>query len=185
MAMRETSTRSEVVYDGRLLEVRYDDVVRPDGSTGWREWVKHPSGVIVVPVREGGDGRPEVVMIRQHRFAVGRAMDELPAGLLDIPGEDASVAAARELREETGLMASQWTDLGRYFSQSGFCTDQAHIFLARGLTQGPQALEEDERLEVFTTPLVEAIGRCREGETDARTLLALMLAREALAEAGQ
>ncbi|MEM7681397.1 MAG: NUDIX hydrolase [Planctomycetota bacterium] len=185
MAMPETSTNSRLVYEGRLLKVRYDDVARPDGSTGWREWVEHPSGVIIVPVRQGPDGRPEVVMIRQHRFAVGRAMEELPAGLLDVPGEASQTAAARELREETGLIAVQWTDLGRYFSQSGFCTDQAGIYLAQGLTDGPASPEDDERLEVFAQPLGQAIARCRKGPSDARTLLALLLAREALEEAGR
>jgi ADP-ribose pyrophosphatase len=169
---------SRTVYAGRLMTVRFDDVTHADGTPGWREWVEHPGGVIVVPML---DAR-RVVMLRQFRYAPGRVFDELPAGLLDKPGEDAEAAAARELAEETGYTAQRFTFLGRYFSQSGFCTDSAAIYLAEQLTPGPRALEAQEHIDVHPRDLDTMIATLAgsDEQSDARTLLALMLADRAL-----
>ncbi len=169
---------SKVVYAGRLMTVHYDDVTLSDGTPGWREWIEHPSGVIVVPMLDAHT----VVMLRQYRYAPRKVFDELPAGLLDKPDEPVPAAAARELAEETGYTAEQYTFLGRYYSQSGFCTDTCHIYLAQGLTPGPRELEQQERIDVVPVPLSEAIAKLAgsDATVDARTLLALMLASRAL-----
>ncbi len=182
MNLEETTLSSRCVYDGKLLKV-HDDIVRlPSGREGWREWVDHPGGVIVVPMLSP----TTVLMLRQFRYATKRVMYELPAGLMDKPGEPPEIAAARELLEETGYTPGQLQHLGRFFSQSGFCTDVAHFFLATDLRAGSATPEQDEHFEYVHLDLDEAIHIVMgEPIQDARTLLGLLLAQRRLVESGR
>lgn len=181
MNLEETTVTSTRVYDGKLLKVHHDIVRLPNGREGWREWVEHPRGVIVVPMLDSR--KLTVLMLRHFRYATKRVMYELPAGLMDKPGEPPEAAAARELVEETGYVAKRLTALGQFYSQSGFCTDTAYYYLATDLGAGAATPEDDEHFEYVHLDLNEAI-RIVMGEPiqDARTLLGLMLAQRKLAE---
>src|SRR5512134_3752193 len=139
----ETGLVSEVVFDGRLLEVRRDQVRLPNGGTGTREFVVHPGAVLVVPVLP--DGR--LVLERQFRYPVRRVMLEFPAGKLDA-GEPLLACAKRELEEEAGYTATTWKHLGTIHPEIGYSTEFIDIYEATGLTHVGQRLDEGEFLEV-------------------------------------
>ncbi|GAB4250653.1 MAG: hypothetical protein Kow00122_08200 [Thermoleophilia bacterium] len=161
--------RSQVVYRGAVVEVRVDRLRRPDGGSYDREVVDHPGAVVVVAL----DGDETVRLVRQYRHAVGRRLLELPAGTLE-KGENPLATAVRELREETGLAAAEWDYLGSFFSSPGFLHEELHAFLARGLTQVGQDLEDDEDITLERVPLRELLAH-PERVRDAKTLAALLL----------
>lgn len=167
---------SERVFVGTLIAVRRDRVATPAGRETTREVVEHPGAVAVVPLLP--DGR--VVLVRQYRHAVGRALLEIPAGTLDRPGESAEAAAARELAEETGYRAGRLTPLASFYTAPGFCTELLTVFLATDLTPGEQATMDDEAIAVELVPLDDAPALAARGElADAKTLVGLLTARDA------
>ena len=174
----EQVLRSEHPFVGKLLALRVDQVRLEGGRETAREVVEHPGAVAIVPLLP--DGR--VVLVRQYRHAVGRALLEIPAGTLDREGESREEAAARELEEETGFRAAQLTPLVTFYPAPGFCTEQLTIFLATGLTQGDQGQMEDEAITVETVALSEVPALVARGELgDAKSIIGLLLAREGAA----
>ncbi|WP_198969596.1 NUDIX domain-containing protein [Xylophilus sp. ASV27] len=162
----ERQVDSEAVFDGRLLKVRRDRVRLPDGTLATREYVQHPGAVVVVPLLD--DGR--VVLERQFRYPIGLAMVEFPAGKLDA-GEDPFVCGRRELLEETGYTAREWARAGAMHLAIAYSTEVIHIYFARGLVAGAQALDAGEFLDVFAATPEELLQWCRDGSvTDAKTL---------------
>ncbi len=181
MDLIEKTAASELIFDGKVVHLYKDTVELPDGTTSYREYVRHLGAVCVVPITDDG----EVILERQYRYAVGRVLTEIPAGKLDYAGEDFREAALRELREETGAVPREIIDLGDYFGSPAIMGEQIRMFLARGLTFGSDHLDEDEFLEVFRLPLGEAVemvlrGEIPDGKTQAGILrAAAMLKREA------
>ena len=163
-------TSSQRVFDGAVTAVRIDDVVMPDGETAKREVVEHDNAVAVVALDSdsGGDSDsgagagadPRVILIEQYRHPLGRRLWELPAGLMDVDGEGAQQAAARELVEETGYAAANWSVLVDVAPSPGFSEEIVRIFLATGLTEvgrpHPGDHEEAE-LRVVLVPLSTAV----------------------------
>lgn len=171
---RERRLRRRTLYRGRVVDLHVDQVVLPNRSRHVREVVGHRPAVAVVALLPG----ERVLLVRQHRYAVGRSLWELPAGLLD-PGETPSRAAARELREETGYRAERFRRLGTIYSSPGFSQERIHLFLAEGLrpAAGGQDLDEDELLSVHSVPLARALDRVRRGAVaDGKTALGLFWA---------
>jgi 8-oxo-dGTP pyrophosphatase MutT (NUDIX family) len=172
------TSSSRTVYANPWIEVHEDDVVRPDGSPGIYGVVElRRPAVLVVPLTVDD----EVVLVEVERYTVGASL-EVPAGGTD--GEDLLVAAARELREETGLVAAHLEPIGRTFALNGICVAPEHVVLARDLrTDG--AAEESQRAEGITAvrrvPWRAAMELVRDGTvSDAETVAALMLAALAL-----
>jgi ADP-ribose pyrophosphatase len=164
--LNETCIASELLFKGCFLEARRDTVALPDGKTATREYVVHPGAVVVVPLLD--DGR--VVLERQFRYPVGRVMVELPAGKLDA-GEDPLRCGQRELLEETGYRAREWARAGMMHLAIGYSTEVIHIYFARGLSAGKQALDPGEFLDVFTATPQALLDWCADGTvTDAKTL---------------
>ncbi len=158
------------VYAGRVVTLRLKYLPRPDGRTALREVVEHAAGAAVVAV--DGDGR--VLLVRQHRPAVGANLLELPAGLVD-PGESPEQCAGRELAEETGFTAGTLQPLVTFYSSPGFCTEVLHLFVATDLREAATAHDEEEDLELIRMPLDEAIDRVLHGEiSDAKTITGLL-----------
>ena len=124
---------SERVFDGMIWDVVRDTVDLGEGGTVRREYVQHPGAVCVVAL----DDRDRVLLIQQYRHPVGAFEWELPAGLLDVPGEPPWEAAARELHEEADLEAARWDVLMDYYASPGGVSEALRIFLARGLSDVP------------------------------------------------
>lgn len=135
---------SEIVMSGRIWNVLREVVDLGEAGEVTREFVDHPGAVSVVALRcDRSSGRDEVLLIQQYRHPVRSYEWELPAGLLDVPGEPGVEAAARELAEEADLRAGRWDLLSEYFSSPGGLNEAKRIFLARDLSDVP----EDERFE--------------------------------------
>jgi len=152
------------VFRGRVITVRTDEVRMSDGSTAIREVVAHPGAVAVVAL----DDDDQIVMVNQYRHPVGRTLDELPAGLLDVPGEAPLAAARRELFEEAGLTARRWDLLLDVHTSPGMSDEMIRIFLGRELAEvdlaerfTPEA--EEITMTVHRMPLTEAVRRALSG----------------------
>jgi 8-oxo-dGDP phosphatase len=135
------------IYVGKVMALRTDDVVMPGGRVAAREILEHPGAVAVVAL----DPDDRLMMIHQYRHPVGRRLWELPAGLLDFAGEDPVDAARRELAEEAGLAATDWSVLVDVASSPGFSDESVRVYLARGLTEvGRPDLGDDEEADLTT-----------------------------------
>ncbi|MEB3221620.1 MAG: NUDIX hydrolase [Candidatus Sericytochromatia bacterium] len=167
----ERGITREDVFRGKIVNVRVDTVVLPDGRTTQREVVDHPGAVAVIA--RDADGR--LLLVRQFRYAVGASSLELPAGCLDRAGEGLEAAARRELAEETGHSAGDWTYLGRFHSSPGILAETMHLWLAEALTPGAPSPEDDEFVTVETVTLPEALEYVRLGRIhDAKTIVGLL-----------
>ena len=166
------------IFEGRIISLALEEHPLPDGRLAAFEIVRHPGGAAVLPVL--ADGR--IVLVRQWRPAVAGTVLELPAGRLE-PGEPPADCAWRELQEEVGYRPGRLEKLGEMLSSVGFCNERIHLYLASDLEAVPQALEQDEFLDILTISLDEALARLDRGEIpDGKTALALLLyARRRLA----
>lgn len=164
-------------YSGRIISVDIDRVRFPDGSEGELEMVRHPGASAVVPFLSDPAGEdPQVLLIRQYRYAAEQFMYEVPAGRLD-PGEAPLDCARRELREETGCEASVIEPLTTIYTTPGFTDERIHLFMATGLTQGEAAREADEFMEVEAVPISRCLAMVQQGAiSDGKTIVALLYA---------
>lgn len=162
----------EEVYSGNFLRVRRDLVRLPDGSETHREYIQHPGAVGMVPLLEDGT----VLLVRQHRYPHRRDFIEVPAGKLE-PNEPVLETAKRELLEETGYVAAQWTQLGVIDNAIAYSDERLVLWLARDLTERGQNLDHGEFLEVLRVPFAEALAMTRDGRiTDVKSIIALQWA---------
>ncbi len=178
MDYTEKTLNCEEIFRGRIVYVHRDAVRLPDGTASTREIVEHPGGVAVIPVDENGD----VWCVRQYRYAFGSDMLEVPAGKLET-GEDPLECAVRELSEETGLRAENYTFLGKLYPSPGYCRETLYIYMATELTQGKSHLDDGEFLDVERIPLRELFRMAMENELpDAKTAMAVLKAKLLLDE---
>lgn len=135
---------SRVVWNGRIVDMVKDHVIVVEGAEPVvREYTRHPGAVAVVVLR-GESGEEEILLERQYRHPVQASLWEIPAGLLDIPGEDPRVAAQRELAEEADLVAKRWDVLVDYFTSPGGSTEPLRIFLARDLRAADEVFDRED-----------------------------------------
>jgi len=156
------------VFNGRLISVRVDDQ--------GHELVAHPPAVVMVAQEQSG----KVWLVRSRRPVPERTLVEVPAGLVD-PGETPAQAARRELREECGLEAERWEELGSAYSSPGFCDERIHVYLATGLSHVGGEEPAGAIEERFTAGVEEALRLC---SANLQSLAALLLASRHLTQGG-
>ena len=166
--LAEVRIGSQEIFDGVILHVYQDTVQLP---------IRHVGAVGVIPVTEDG----KVIIERQFRYPLDRVITEIPAGKLDGFGEDRLSAAKRELEEETGYTAKEWTCIGDYYPTPAYCDERITLYLARGLELGQRHLDEDEFLNFEAVPLAALVADVMEGRiTDGKTQVALLKAARIL-----
>lgn len=176
----EKEISSELVYEGRLFNVKKDIVALPDGGASDREYIVHPGAVMIVPLVEPAS----VVLERQYRYPLRRHFYELPAGKKD-PGEDPALTAQRELLEETGYVAGIWRHLGTLHPSVGYSDEIVELYFAAELRFEGQKMDEGEFLEVQIIPVEEAFEWIKARKiTEAKTILGLMWLDRILHERG-
>ena len=175
MDLKETMISSQTIFEGKIIKVTLDQARLPDGTLASREVVYHPGGVAVLAL----DDDNTVYLVKQYRYPIQQLLLELPAGKLDHGVEEnVLLGAQRELSEETGLEAAEWTYLGHTLASPGFCDEALHMYLARGLTKTGQHLDQDEFLDVVTMPFEELVRQVMDGTiTDGKTVSTTLKAK--------
>jgi ADP-ribose pyrophosphatase len=173
--VNDARVSSKRLHTGRIINLDLDQVRFPNGSMGELEMVRHSGAAAVLPFLSDPHGEdPQILLLKQYRYAAEGYLYEVPAGRLD-EGEDPADCARRELREETGCTAESVEHLISFYTTPGFTDEKIHLFIATGLTQGKSGHESDEFIEVLTLPLSRALNMVRSGEiSDGKTALALL-----------
>ena len=165
------------VYTGKVVSLDVDTVRFPDGSTGELEMIRHSGASAVVPfLSDPRSSDPQILLIRQYRYASDGYLYEIPAGRLN-RGEAPRDCAVRELKEETGCTAEQVDQLFSFYTTPGFTDEKIHVFMATGLTTGETKHEADEFLDLHPMLLSRALEMVEGGEImDAKTALGILFA---------
>ena len=178
--MEERTIRTTRPFEGKLISVRVDEVLLPNGHTATRDIVEHPGAVGIL----AWDGA-RLAMVTQWRQPAGQTLLEIPAGTLD-PGESPRATAERELGEECNLTADAWEQGPSFFTAPGFCTERLTLFLATGLHATDVAAPEDELLENAWLNLSDAIAAVDEGRViDAKSVAGILWLAHRLATSTQ
>lgn len=157
--MKEKILSTRQIYDGKIVKLAVHDIELPDGNTSMREMITHPGAVAIVAL----DEQDHVLLVRQYRMGAGQTMVELPAGTLE-PGEPPEVAAARELREETGFRPGKLERIGGWYVAPGYTTEYIHLFIATDLTEAPLETDDDEFIESLRVPFNDALAMVDRGD---------------------
>lgn len=174
MIYEEKTISSELIFEGRILNLRKDKVTVRDDRTSIREIVEHNGGVVIAALTDEG----KLPMVKQFRKAAERAVLELPAGKLEI-GEDPKEAALRELREETGYSAREIIKLPEAFASVGYSTEVLHFYYAKGLRPGETDFDEGEAIEIAEYSVAEALDMIMDGLIeDAKTIAGIFMMKE-------
>ncbi|MDD5987215.1 MAG: NUDIX hydrolase [Eubacteriales bacterium] len=176
MIFREKTLKSEMIYRGRILNLRRDTVTVKNG-TSTREIVEHHGGAVIAAVTAEG----RIIMVRQFRKPVERVVLEVPAGKRE-EGEDPRETAVRELKEETGYTAGSMELLTAMETSVGYTTEVLYVYLATDLVPGETAFDENEALDIVDFDLDVMYDKAVRGELrDAKTIVAVTLAKARLA----
>lgn len=174
-AKPEAQLATERIHTGKIIKLDRDTVRYPDGTQADLEIVRHSGASAVVPFLTDPEGEdPQILLLRQYRYAAGGFIYEIPAGRLD-PGETPAACAARELKEETGCTAKSIVPLFTMLTTPGFTDELIHLFLATEISHGSSAREADEFADVVVMRLSEALELIQRGEIpDGKTALAIL-----------
>lgn len=167
----EKTLSSRKIFSGKVLDLRVDEVLLPNGKKSTREIVEHNGAVAIIAINENN----EVVMVKQYRKPIESAILEIPAGKME-SGEDAETTAQRELMEEVGYCAGNMIHLLDFYTTPGFSNEKMHIFLATELKSKKRPADDDENIQITTMPLEEALKKAYNGEIkDAKTIIGLLV----------
>lgn len=157
---------SQRIHTGRVVTLNVDQVRFPDGRVGEQEIIRHTGASVVVPfLSDPHGGDPQILLVRQYRYAANGYLYELPAGRPN-PGETPAECAARELREETGCVAEHLEPLVSGYTTPGFTDEKLHLFVAYGITRHETAFDVDEFVEPFPVTMSKALEMVRLGEIE-------------------
>ncbi len=171
MNFTEKQLTKEYIFKGKIINVRRDNALMPNGNTSIREVVEHKGGVCVAALTEND----EILLVRQFRYPYMEEVLEIPAGKRDSLDEKPLDGAMRELREETGAKAQNVFSLGQVYPTPGYCNEIIWMYGATGLTFGEQDLDENEFLNVEKIPLETAVEMVLKGEIkDSKTQIAIL-----------
>lgn len=172
MDFTEKTVATERIYDGKILKLRVDKVLLPNGELAQRELIEHQGGVGIVAL----DENMNVYLVEQFRKPYEKNLLEIPAGKID-KGEDPEMCGRRELREEVGCTAEAFEYLGKNYPSVGYTNETTHIYLAKGLKEESQKLDEDEFLNVYKMPITEVIEKIMNNEiSDSKTVMGILKA---------
>ncbi len=180
MDFREKALSADYKFKGKVIKLRVDDVLLPDGNRATREVVEHNGGVCVAAVTEND----EVLAVRQYRYPYSETILEIPAGKRD-GDEEPLTCGKRELREETGATAAEYKFLGELYPTPGYCGEIIWMYAAKGLTFGELSPDEDEFLSVERIPLDEFVDMIMRGEIKDSKTQAAVLKLKLLKEKGE
>jgi len=171
MDLTEKKLTSREIFDGKILHIIEDSVELPNGNTATREIVDHIGAVCIIPLTDDG----KVIVEHQFRYPIHRVVTEIPAGKLDTRDEDRLEAAKRELREETGITADKWTNLGEYYPAPAYCNEKLTLYVCEGLHFGDQELDDDEFLEIEAVPIETLVQEVMTGVIiDSKTIISVL-----------
>ncbi len=171
MNLFEKTLTEEYLYNGKIINLRRDEIELPDGNHAFREVVEHPGGVCVLPLTDEN----EVIFVRQFRYPYKEILLEIPAGKRDHVGEDPLECGKRELKDETGAVAENRTFFCELYPCPGYVGEVIYIYLARTLSYGDAEPDEDEFLDVVKLPFEKALEMVLSGEIkDAKTQSAIL-----------
>lgn len=171
MNLEEKQLNCSYIYKGRIINLRKDTALLPDGSTAEREVIEHPGGVCVVAINKN----KEIYLVTQYRYPYSELLLEIPAGKRDKPNESPLNAAMRELKEETGCTAGRYYDLGKFYPTPGYVNEVIYMFAAADITEGKSNPDDDEFIECTKMPIVTAVEKIMAGEiTDGKTIAAVL-----------
>lgn len=171
MNLTEKQLDSKYIYEGRIIKLRVDTALLPNGKTATREVVEHPGGVCIAALTD----KDELLFVRQFRYPYSEETLEVPAGKRDSFDEDPFECGVRELKEETGATAKNFVPLGELYPTPGVFGEIIWTYLATGLTFGEASPDEDEFLNVIKIPLEKAVEIVLNGEIkDAKTQIAVL-----------
>ncbi|MBE6798106.1 MAG: NUDIX hydrolase [Ruminococcaceae bacterium] len=171
MNLTEKQLAKKYVYNGKIINLRVDDALLPNGKTALREVVEHPGGVCVAALTD----QDEILLVKQFRYPYMEEILEIPAGKRDSKEEAPLECGKRELREETGAVAGEFVFLGELYPTPGYCDEVIYIYAAKNLTFGETDPDDDEFLDVIKMPFNEALERVLSGEIkDAKTQTAVL-----------
>ena len=171
MNLNEKQLTTEYIYNGRIINLRSDTALLPNGNTALREVIEHPGGVCVAAITEN----KEILFVRQFRYPYSEVLLEIPAGKRDKKDENPLECGIRELKEETGVEARNYTPLGELYPSPGYCGEIIWMYAATNLSYGESDPDEDEFLSVEKIPLEKAVDMILSGEIkDSKTQAAVL-----------
>lgn len=180
MTFEEKTIKSKMIYEGKIINLRVDEVETVSGKPSSREIVEHDGGVAVAAFTD----EKKLIMVRQYRKAAGEVLLEVPAGKQE-KGELPEITAIRELKEETGYTAKKIEKLATLYASPGYCQELLHLFLCTDMTCGDTEFDESEAIEIAAYAIPELIEMIASGEIkDAKTVAAIFLAKQRLAQRG-
>lgn len=173
----EKKISSESIFDGVILHVKKDTVELPNGHISTREWVQHPGASSIIPLLPDGN----IILVKQFRYPINQVTLEIPAGKLDVKGEDPIDCAVRELSEETGYTAGKIWKIGLIATTVGFSNEWIHLYAAEDLKSGKQHTDSDEFINCIKVPLSDAVQMINDGKIfDSKSIISILLLEKEL-----
>ena len=178
MELNEKTLNKNTIFKGKILNLRSDTALLPNGTTAVREVIEHSGGVCVAAIDENDN----VLMVKQFRMPFNKVLLEVPAGKLN-KNEDIFEAAKREFNEETGYIANKLTYMGEFYPSVGFLTEKIHIYIGEDLVKECQHLDDDEFLNVEKYNIDTLYNMVLKNEIrDSKTVIAIMLLKNYISD---